>query len=77
MSNIALNLEDNITQTQLVVVDYANLPFRCQACHSWNHLIKNCNETTNKLTKGPRGLDLPTRHMLRKNKGPIVDEDGF
>lgn len=78
MSSIALNSEGNITPTQHVMVDYVNLPFRCRACHRWNHLIKNYNKIQRPRHIGPRRYRATHQtYAPEKNKGPVVDGDVF
>jgi hypothetical protein len=40
VTSIALNYEDVTLPTQNVMVDYDSVPFRCRACLSWKHRVK-------------------------------------
>lgn len=77
VSSIALSAED-IIPTRHVMVDYANLPFRCWACWSWSHLIKNCKDSQKLKHSGTQRTDARCQiHKWGKRKGPMTDQDGF
>lgn len=44
VTNIALSSEEENSSKSLVLVDHDNLPFRCRACHSWMHKVKDCQK---------------------------------
>jgi hypothetical protein len=48
-------------------LDYENIPFICQRCHQYGHLIKNC-----KLPLRTRGMVYARNKDSKKNVGSSV-----
>ena len=51
-TDISLNPIDGIVPAQNVMVDYNNMPFRCQVCLSWKHLVKDHKVASRQPHKG-------------------------
>lgn len=58
-----------------------NFRFRCRPCHSWKHMVKDCNEIGRKPVRRDR---TPYRqplqehiHQQDKRKGIAVDHEKF
>lgn len=58
-----------------------NFRFRCRPCHSWKHMVKDCNEIGRKpVRRDRRPYRQPLQehiHQQDKRKGIAVDHEKF
>lgn len=74
-TSISFNSDEGILPTQIIEVDYDALPFRCRL--SWKHKVKDYREGL-RLPKGPKRSSLASQKQPQeKNKGKVVDHEGF
>lgn len=80
VTNINLETKGGILSLQEVVVDYDKLLIRCRVCHSWKHMVKDCNEIRNKPMRDKRPYRPPLQqhiHQQEKWKSIVMDHEGF